>query len=123
MKRFVLLFLLLVSAPAWAQETTVTLKFPDAMIARITSAKNSWNVKNGKTLTNKEWTHLMVIEAVRVELATTRTRATDESNSALADSERVGWSTCGNNDKEYDEECDDGNTTPGDACSATCKVE
>jgi len=30
---------------------------------------------------------------------------------------------CGNNIKQYGEQCDDGNITPGDGCSATCQNE
>jgi cysteine-rich repeat protein len=32
-------------------------------------------------------------------------------------------STCGNGVVECDEECDDGNTVPGDGCSDTCTVD
>src|SRR6185369_7813412 len=32
-------------------------------------------------------------------------------------------SSCGDGIKTYDEECDDGNTTSGDCCSATCVFE
>ncbi len=31
--------------------------------------------------------------------------------------------TCGDGTVDMDEECDDGDTTPGDGCSATCEVE
>jgi len=31
--------------------------------------------------------------------------------------------TCGNGVREADEQCDDGNTAPGDCCSATCRNE
>jgi cysteine-rich repeat protein len=33
------------------------------------------------------------------------------------------YATCGNNILETGEECDDGNTLPGDGCSATCQTE
>ena len=32
-------------------------------------------------------------------------------------------SCCGNGTRDFGEECDDGNTTSGDGCSATCRVE
>ena len=35
----------------------------------------------------------------------------------------VGVSVCGDGDREGIEECDDGNTTPGDGCSASCNTE
>jgi fibro-slime domain-containing protein len=31
--------------------------------------------------------------------------------------------TCGDGNREGSEACDDGNTTPGDGCSATCRIE
>lgn len=34
-----------------------------------------------------------------------------------------GCGICGNGTVETPEECDDGNTTPGDGCDAACKVE
>jgi cysteine-rich repeat protein len=35
----------------------------------------------------------------------------------------VNGPVCGNGTPEGGEECDDGNTTPGDGCSATCTIE
>ena len=35
----------------------------------------------------------------------------------------AGAQTCGNGVVEGTEECDDGNTTSGDGCSATCRLE
>jgi cysteine-rich repeat protein len=35
----------------------------------------------------------------------------------------VGCPVCGDNVREGDEECDDGDNTPGDGCDATCVVE
>jgi cysteine-rich repeat protein len=35
----------------------------------------------------------------------------------------MSGSVCGNNVLELGEQCDDGNTTPGDGCSATCTIE
>jgi cysteine-rich repeat protein len=35
----------------------------------------------------------------------------------------VGQRQCGNRFREPGEECDDGNTIPGDGCSASCVVE
>ncbi|MCH7592736.1 MAG: hypothetical protein IH989_08160, partial [Planctomycetes bacterium] len=37
--------------------------------------------------------------------------------------EQCGPSTCGDGVLLSCEECDDGNTTPGDGCSATCQIE
>ncbi len=37
--------------------------------------------------------------------------------------EVTGMGTCGNTTVSPDEQCDDGNTTPGDGCSATCQTE
>jgi len=37
--------------------------------------------------------------------------------------EVTGMGTCGNATTSPDEQCDDGNTTQGDGCSATCKTE
>ncbi|MEZ4410988.1 MAG: nidogen-like domain-containing protein, partial [Polyangiales bacterium] len=34
-----------------------------------------------------------------------------------------GVAQCGNSVRESGEECDDGNTTPGDGCSASCRTE
>ncbi len=35
----------------------------------------------------------------------------------------IGTSVCGDGDETGIEECDDGNVTPGDGCTATCKLE
>src|SRR5260370_23921437 len=39
------------------------------------------------------------------------------------DHSAAGAQTCGNGVVEGTEECDDGNTTSGDGCSATCQLE
>ncbi len=42
---------------------------------------------------------------------------------AITMREVTGMGTCGNHTISPDEQCDDGNTTPGDGCSATCQTE
>lgn len=50
----------------------------------------------------------------------------DDPSSDLTDSDatfRTFMSTCGNDELDSGEECDDGNTTGGDGCSASCTAE
>jgi cysteine-rich repeat protein len=52
---------------------------------------------------------------LKAEVAQESITAIDETAAATG--------TCGDQKREGNEECDDGNTVPNDGCSATCKVE
>jgi cysteine-rich repeat protein len=47
----------------------------------------------------------------------------DVGGTGPGDDDGTGGAICGDNVKEGTEACDDGNTTSGDGCSATCTVE
>jgi len=62
--------------------------------------------------------------------ASSSSSASSTSGSSTSSSSSSSSSTsgpppplCGNGNQETGEECDDGNTTPGDGCGATCLVE
>lgn len=47
----------------------------------------------------------------------------NDSDNEVYDGDDDDASVCGNGDVELGESCDDGNTTDGDGCSATCRRE
>src|SRR6185295_14704373 len=52
---------------------------------------------------------------------TSSSRSTTSTTSSTTSTTIAG--TCGNGVAQGDEECDDGNTSPGDGCSPTCQLE
>jgi cysteine-rich repeat protein len=113
-----LVLLLVMYTPAFAQRVTYTI--PPEKAADATACKSLYTTRTGRTLTDTGLMDLAVREFCMREKQIGASRDASTTVSSAVDAMGVGWSKCGNNERNSDEMCDDGNTISGDGCNAKC---